>query len=161
MSAPKRPIRLASGLLLLGILAVPLLGGCAKLLSAEEPPVILLLAELRRAEGRHELSVQLRVREGELPEMATVRFNLHAVVSLEIGEEERYGATLEGKELIMASGADAGILRLTFDSPFPFLPREPTQLSDLTLRALWRGGSQIWRGELLYPYLITESLDLN
>lgn len=161
MRAPKLAFRHPPGLLLFGVLSILALGGCGRLLSSQEPPVILLQAMLRRVEGRHQLSVALRARDGELPETATVRFTLHASVSGENGEDQRYSATLEGQGRITESPGDAGTLILTFDSPFPFLPREPTQLSDLTLRSLWRSGSRVWSGELLYPYMLTESLDLD
>jgi hypothetical protein len=146
-----------SRLVLFGALSLSTLTSCAELFSPEEPPCILLGAEFRRVEERHHLSVELRAREGTLPEGGTVRFTLHAGVPGKEGSERQLAATLQGSGDIVPLGEDRGSLRLVFDSPFAFLPKDPTKLSDLTLRALYRDGRALWRGELLYPYVITET----
>lgn len=132
---------------------------CEAFGSSQEAPCILLSARLHRVDERHQLSIELRMLEGELPEGGSVRFALHATIPSEEEEERRLSATLRGTEAFEPRGRDRGILRFTFDSPFSFLPRDPVEVTQLTLLSLTADGRGLWSGELLYPYRLTESTE--
>lgn len=140
------------------LLLLFMLSSCEEILSTEEPPCLLLSADFSRVDGQHRVSLKLRPRQGTLPDGGSARFILHASVPLNDGETGKLTATLQGSEEIVRLPGGAGVLLFTFDTPFSFLPREPMELSDLTLRSLVRNGTTIWSGKLLYPYVLTESL---
>jgi len=49
-------------------------------------------------------------------------------------------------------------LMLPFDSPFPYLSRNPLRLTQLTLLTVFQDGKTLWAGELGYPYALNEEL---
>lgn len=133
------------------------LGGCHLLQPPEEAPVLITRATLSRSypEDRHLLALRVRSRAPQLrPDQIELRFRLTA----ELDPETRHQTDVKASAALLPLSDRDYELMLPFDSPFPFLSRNPLRLTHLTLLAISRDGKTLWTGELGYPYPLDEQL---
>ncbi|MFP4300891.1 MAG: hypothetical protein ACLFQZ_02585 [Spirochaetaceae bacterium] len=148
---------------LLSLLLLSLSASCELLSPPEAPPCILLGASFERLypEERHRVELHLRMRETPLPEKVSLRFEIEsspATAERDEEEVEKLSTKRKATRRVTALDPRTGVVEVTFDSPFPFLPREPMVLSTLTLLSMERNGERVWSGELIYPYQLEEQL---
>lgn len=140
-----------------------LLGGCELLAPPPQAPWTILDARFYRSRAGYtqELKITIGGEEGPPAGTAAVRFEL--TVTLPPTGEGEEPEHLEGSFTATGTSTPRGDgtaeISIVLDTPFGFLPREPARISALVVTELTGADGATWRGELSYPYPLTEELN--